>query len=196
MCFGRRFVDWKMGILSGIVMLSIVGCSHTQSSDEALNKALGEAGMSKDAVVPLEGKVTIDNQPPQLAQGQRLLVMLNDPKKPDQSSLEKRYVETNGLGEFAFESYKKGDGVKPGKYVVTFAILQRGGKKGMHGPDQLKNLYNDPEKNEKITQFVIDHQAPGKTDYAFNLDLAGKEANTTPGSHALTTLQDPQVGRH
>lgn len=180
MCFGRRFVGWKMGILSGIAILSIVGCNRTQSSDEALNKALAGAGISKDAVYPLAGKVTIDSQPPQLAKGQRLIVMLNDPQKLDQSSLDKRYESTNANGEFSFTTYKKGDGVKAGKYILTFAILRRAGKRGIVGPDQLKNLYNDPDKNEKIAQFVIDHQAPGKTDYDFNLDMAGKEANTSP----------------
>ncbi len=88
-----------------------------------------------------------------------------------------------------FSSYGIGDGVPPATYVVVFAVLTDKKKHGYVGPDELKNLYNDPEKNEKIPEFKIDHKAPGKTDYDFNLKVAGNE-NPTPGPKALTSIHD------
>ena len=64
-------------------------------------------------------------------------------------------------------------------------------KRGLLGPDQLKNLYNDPDKNKSIPEFHIDHKAPGRKDYVFDLKLAGKEPVEPPGQFALTSLADP-----
>ena len=64
------------------------------------------------------------------------------------------------------------------------------------GASSRRSRCHDLQKNDRIPQFVIDHQAPDKTDDVFNLELAGKEPNTALGTHALTTLQDPQVGHH
>jgi hypothetical protein len=194
MCSERRLSFPKLALCVGLACVTCTGCSGQQSSDQALNNAIGGAGLSKDAISPLAGQVTVDGRPPELARGQRLIVMLNDPQKLDTPSMAKTYVETSSQGEFVFTTYKKGDGVKPGKYILTFAILKKAGKRGMEGPDQLKNLYNDPEKNDKIPEFVIDHKAPGKSDYSFNLQVAGKEA-ATPGPNALTDLLDKAIGR-
>ncbi len=187
------------GVLSGhlnlhcveaLALFGFAGCSGQQSADEALNKALETSGVSKNAVYPLAGKVTIDGQPPKLEQGQQLIVMLNDSTKLETPSFEKVRVATNADGDFSFSTYKKDDGVKSGKFVMTFAILKRAGKKGLKGPDLLKNQFNDPDVNQKINEFVVDHKAPGKRDYVFNLVTAGKEPVTAPGPHALTDLTE------
>jgi hypothetical protein len=57
------------------------------------------------------------------------------------------------------------------------------------GPDDLKNLYNDPQKNVNDTTFVIDVTQPGRDDYEFNLSVAGKEGVATPGEYAITKIQ-------
>jgi hypothetical protein len=85
----------------------------------------------------------------------------------------------------------------PGKYVLTFALLKQKGKFGLVGPDRLNNLYNDPDKNATVEGFTIDHQAPGKSDYVFDLKVAGKDAGTL-GPHSITNIVDegiPKAGR-
>ncbi len=115
--------------------------------------------------------------------------MLNDPAKPDVPLIKRLYVTTDPDGSFQFSSVRPGDGIPPGKYVVTFALLKTQGEMGLVGPDRFNNLYNDPDKNGKIEEFTIDHKAPGKSDYVFDLRIAGEEA-ATPGPHSLTNLVD------
>jgi hypothetical protein len=182
----------KRGLLAAALLLVVSGCSGTQSSEQALQNSLANAGASKESIYPLAGNVTIDRHAPELKQGEWLVVMLNDPAHLDVPAMQKPYVEANRDGEFAFSTYTKGDGIKAGKYIVTFAVLKKKGKVGLIGPDRLNNLYNDPDTNGKILEFNVDHQAPGKSNYAFNLDIAGKET-ATPGPHALTGVVDKDV---
>src|ERR1700690_1369740 len=98
MCSVRRMGIHKGGVILTIAFLTAAGCNHSVAPDEAIDKGLKEAGITKDAIYPLAGKVTIDQQPPQLAQGQRLVVMLNDPQKPDVPSTEKPFAEANSEG--------------------------------------------------------------------------------------------------
>lgn len=77
-----------------------------------------------------------------------------------------------------------GDGVKTGTYVVTFAQPKLVGER-RRGPDALENLYNDPDKNAQVPEFKIDHQAPEKKDYVFDLKVAGMPRGTT-GPHSFT----------
>jgi hypothetical protein len=187
-----RVNSWPLGLVVVTALLAASGCSGTQSSGQALNNALGQAGMAKEPVFPFAGKVAIDGQPPKLERKQTLVVMLNDPNKLDAPSLRKKYVTTDEQGNFSFMTYTPNDGIKPGKYILTFAILTDARKFGLAGPDKLNNLYNDPDKNKSIPEFAIDHQAPGKSDYSFNLAVAGKESGEA-GPHALTTLIDEGI---
>ena len=68
---------------------------------------------------------------------------------------------------------------------MLFAQLIYDPRMGFFGPDGLKNLYNDPEINSKKPEFLIDHQAPGKTDYTFNLSVAGGTPPEAPGPKAF-----------
>jgi hypothetical protein len=54
-------------------------------------------------------------------------------------------------------------------------------------PDGLKNLYNDPEKNKDIPEFMVDLAEPGRDDYQFNLTVAGKEP-ARPGRYSATVV--------
>ncbi len=91
-------------------------------------------------------------------------------------------------GSFTFYTYTAGDGVPVGSYVVLFAELHPSRQKGLIQPDGLKNLYDDPDKNGQNKDFVVTVAEPGKTDYDFNLDLAGKEP-ATPGPHAVAEIR-------
>jgi hypothetical protein len=179
-------------LLCASTIASLLGCGRTQSSGAGLNNALATAAMGKEPVYPLAGKVTIDGAPPQLDKRDSLVVMLNDADRLDAPSLKKKYVQTDQEGAFSFSTYAPNDGLKAGKYVLTFAVLKDRSKIGMLGPDKLHNLYNDPDENSKVAAFVIEHQAPGKSDYTFNLEVSGKEP-TTPGPHALTRLVDERI---
>ena len=176
-----------------VASLALAGCGGGQSSHQALDSALKTAGMERGQVYPLEGTVTVDGQPPELAKASdQLVVVLHEPAKLDKPALQKLHVSTKD-GHFSFTTYDKDDGVKPGKYIITFSILERHGKRGLLGPDKLKNLYNDPEKNQQVgPPFVIDVQAAGKRDYSFNLEIAGKDA-ASPGPHAVTDVTDKDM---
>ena len=96
-------------------------------------------------------------------------------------------------------TYFPGDGVPLGKYVVGFVALHApkkargggppGGPLPYRGPDSLKNLYNDPDKNKDIQEFVVEVTEPGRSDYEFNLTVAGKDPGV-PGPHAVKSLAD------
>ncbi len=112
--------------------------------------------------------------------------MLVDPKNP-QTGVRKAICDKEGY--FAFSSYESGDGVPPGTYVVLFGQFNMGGGLGhFDPPDLMHNLYNDPEKNAATPEFTVTVTAPGKSDYAFNLALAGKEPIDQPGPTAVTKL--------
>jgi hypothetical protein len=141
------------------------------------------------------GTVTIDGLPPEKKPATRLFILLNDPQHLEK--LPTRFMEVADDGSFSFMTYLGGDGVPVGKYVVEFAQLQlpRGGRQRRgsgdarvyYGPDGLKNLYNDPEKNKDIKEFVVDVTEPGRDDYQFNLAIAGKEA-AMPGKYSVTVV--------
>jgi hypothetical protein len=180
--------------LAALAVVGTAGCGR-QTADQAVNEALKNAGQSRVSVFPLAGKVTIDGHAPEIGaagpaatSGPRIFLFLYDPAKLDApvSGLPKATCKPNG--EFAFNTYGKGDGVPPGKYVVAIVELKLDKRKGHVGPDGLKNLYNDPEKNAQILEFTIDHQPPGKTDYAFDLKIEGREA-ATPGPKAVTVFR-------
>jgi hypothetical protein len=168
-----RLASWGCRLLAAFAPLLVAGCSGGQSADQALDKSLAAVGQQRTTVYPLAGRVTVDGAPPQLEPGERIIVMLEDPAKPGTRG---PYVPVDDSGEFTFQSYAAADGLQPGTYIVTFAKLRK--KRGGYvGPDGFHNLYNDPEKNQtEYPDFKIEHQAPGKKDYAFDLKIAGREA--------------------
>ena len=137
--------------------------------------------MTATPLYPIAGTVTIDGLPPTFDnRRQHLVITLYDPQKPDKKHF---HTLVNADGHFRFTE----DGIGPGHYVLAFAVLRRKGPGNFIGPDELHNLYNDPDVNAQThPEFVIDHKAPGKKDYQFNLDVAGKDPVNSPGPHAVT----------
>ena len=152
--------------------------------------ALQQTGQPKVDVFPLVGRVTIDGQPPEIERREAVIVMLFDATKHDlKLSQRPRSSECDdATGKFAFSIYELNDGVKPGIYVIVIAKLALSRLRRYLGPDQLHNLYNDPDKNAQIAEFCIEHKAPGKTDYEFRLTVAGVEPVENPGPHAVTAI--------
>jgi hypothetical protein len=133
------------------------------------------------------GKVTVDGQKPVLERGESLVVILYDPQKPPPNrQTMPRSARCRPDGSFAFNTYGTDDGAPAGNYIVLFAVLKPS-KAGFRGPDGLKNLYNDPEKNDKAPEYHVDLKPPGKMDWSFDLAVAGKEA-ATPGPHSVTGI--------
>jgi len=178
-----------------VIVLAVQGCGPP-TADQALDKAFKDNPNAKRVeIVKFEGTVTVDGQPPNKP-GTRFFMILNDPKNPqDPNKRPKLIGGCDDDGKFAFSTNGARDGVESGTYVVTFVQLHH--PKALFGhrassifeqPDELKNLYSDPEKNAAIPEFNVEIKPPGKTDWHFDLTVAGKEPVTTPGPHAITKL--------
>jgi hypothetical protein len=164
-------------------------------------------------VAKFAGQITVDGKPP--AKVGKLFVILTDPNHLDEharGTLPKLYAMCDADGRFAFGTYdlkNKNDGVVAGKYVVTFVLLhkfvpknarakgpsiseRRGGYEKYSLPDDLKNLYSDPDRNAKSPAFLLNLQPPGMNDYQFDLGVAGKAPPPKPGSHAVTYMVIPK----
>ena len=179
-----------------VVASTLAGCSRQKSDTEAVDQFfLDNPKAKRQTIGKFAGHVTIDGMPPDKAAGQ-LFVLLNDAEHPVR--LPPRFVACNEDGTFAFTTYLAGDGVPVGKYVIEFAQLKlpRGGRgraasgvARMYGqPDGLKNLYSDPEKNLSDPNLIVTVESPGRTDYEFNLQVAGKDAIAAPGKLAAVSI--------
>lgn len=177
------------GPLTAMAVLSLflAGCTKTQSTNEAVDAQLKALNTQRETLAKFAGRVTVDGQAPEIKRGQVLLVMLYDQKNPDKNK-PPTYASCKKDGSFEFYRYVKGDGVPLGSYVVLFAELNSSRAKGLVQPDGLKNLYDDPDKNAKNSNFVVEITPPGKTDYDFNLEVGGKDPGT-PGAHAVTEIR-------
>jgi len=201
----RRGVGLSLSLLvvSLLAAAALPGCNN--KSGEARPDELDQASKipNKKSVAKVAGHVSIDGQPPE--KNGVLFVVLSDPQhleRTGRTGSPKLLAKCDPEGHFAFTTYVTGDGVPEGKYVVTFvqlrsarAAAQRRGGMGRPGaqqsyidPDALNNLYNDPEKNKNDPTLQVDVAAPGKTDYEFNLSVAGKDPVKTPGEYAVTHI--------
>jgi hypothetical protein len=174
-----------MGTALAVLCLAAAGCNKTQTPQQALDSQLQTLHVQKEPLGQFAGRVTIDSQPPNVPRGKALVVMLYDPKNPEKRL---KYAVCRKDGNFSFYTYTAGDGVRLGSYVVLFAELTAARRAGLLSPDGLKNLYNDPDKNAQNKDFVVTVDAPGKADYDFNLQLAGKDPGT-PGPHAVKEIR-------
>jgi len=179
-----------------VLVIALPGCTRQKTAKEAVDQWFkSNPDAKRFNVARFAGTVTIDGLPPQRKSDSRLFILLNDPQHLEK--LPTRYMEVAEDGRFAFMTYLAGDGVPAGKYVVEFAqlsvprggTLRRGGgiARIYRGPDGLKNLYNDPEKNKDIKEFLVDLTEPGSDDYQFNLTVAGKEP-ASPGRYSATVV--------
>jgi hypothetical protein len=181
------------------------GCGSGKGTEEqVLDQFFKESKMKRETVAKFAGHVTIDGQPP--SRDVRLFVILNNAENFQKSGkTAPLHAPCDAQGNFAFTTYVTGDGVPTGKYVVTFAALHHsvgsaggaGGRRGRTpglmqqfvGPDELKNLYNDPEKNKNEAAFQVEVADPGRTDYEFSLSIAGKDPVPSPGQYAVTSIR-------
>lgn len=190
-------------VLVCLLTLTLAGCGGGSGGVRQDELDQASKGYKQNPVAKFAGQVSIDNQPP--GKDGVVFVILSDPEHLEKpGSAPKLFTECDADGKFAFTSYLTGDGAPLGKYVVTFVQLGQmtrdGGRlrgMGARSPDAqtfsssdgLKNLYNDPEKNQDNPNFVVQVAEPGRTDYDFKLELAGKEPVKTSGTYAATKLR-------
>ena len=97
---------------------------------------------------PVKGKVLVNGKP-----AADLFVYFHpSSKKDDQSFIP--YAQTNEEGEFQLSTFKNGDGIPTGDYLVTFEWREKSGtfKNQFQGPDRLKERFNKPESSTfKVT---------------------------------------------
>jgi hypothetical protein len=193
---GSRFRTLAQAAFAMTAMSALfVGCSQ-KSAKQALDQAyLDNPKVERASIAPFEGTVTVDGAP-----GGKdrtvLFVILNDPKHPqDPHKLPKLIAGCEPDGHFDFTTFNAHDGVQCGSYIVTFVQLKnlaapfgRNKKAGYGPPDELKNLYNDPDKNAEVAEFHVEIKPPGIKDAHFDLIVAGKEPVVQPGPHALTSI--------
>jgi hypothetical protein len=176
-----------------LLALSVFGCGRSDGPDRAMEQQMKEFNLSRVSVGKFAGTVTVDGRPPREAfPKQALLVILYDPKNPTAKS--PLHAPCAPDGHFEFHTYSRDDGIPTGSYVVLFAALKRPvllgkGAKAFQGLDGLLNRYNDPDKNAQEDRFKVEVAEPGKSDWAFDLELAGKEPVASPGPKAITRLQ-------
>jgi hypothetical protein len=159
--------------------LAAGGCGESANQAEARRKK--ENNLPEQILTKFSGNVTMDGQAPQLEPSHKLLIFLFDPKSPPPHGRAPRYTACREDGSFQF-----GEGVAPGSYVVLCAEFKPGRPGVFHGPDALKNLYNDPDTNAAREGFKVDLSSAGKTQN-FNLEVAGKEAGV-PGPLAVVNI--------
>jgi hypothetical protein len=168
------------GVLASLVVgLAATGCNRPQSERERLEKSLEVNGRTEATVVKFAGTVTVDGQPPTGDRHFPLFVMAYDPKKPLKGRQLPFSTRCNKEGHFEFNTYGTGDGLPAGEYIVIFAWPKA------DGSDGLKNLFNDPDKNAQDERFKLNLTSPGKTDYLYDLQVAGRDPVTSPGEHAV-----------
>jgi hypothetical protein len=172
-------------VVCACVVLISAGCGGSPSADQALNARLTETNSARLQIAKFAGTVTIDHAPPALKPDENLMILLYDPKNPPPANQLPLSAPVTRDGRFNFSTYTHGDGVQTGSYKVLFVAFRvnpLGGRS--KSADLLKNLYNDPD----TTPFSAEITAPGNADWSFDLEMAGKEANTNPGPHAVTHL--------
>jgi hypothetical protein len=193
----RRFNVGSIVRLAILIALALAceGCGPV-SADRALEQAFKNNPNAKRVeIVKFEGSVQVDGSSPSRP-GTKLFLILNDPQNPQDPAKRPKLVGgCDDEGNFFFSTNGAHDGVEAGSYVVTFVQLHH--PKGLFGhrtsslyqqPDELKNLYNDPDKNAAVPEFNVEIKSPGRTDWHFDLMVAGKDSVATPGPHAITKL--------
>ncbi len=174
--------------LAGCLFLAalVAGCGGRDSAESEIERKRKEYHEPVVNHAEFSGTVTIDNQPPAIESRHVLLLMLYDPKNPPTQIKPPRYAIVQNDGTFKFGQ----GGVPPGSYVALFAGLQRGRPGTFRGPDALKNLYNDPDKNQNIEALKVDVPQSGKTQN-FDLEISGKDQVTPRGEHSIVQFFAP-----
>lgn len=143
--------------VSILTLILLVGCGRaTQLSKQRIESMTG--GPLKN-VVPVSGAVKVNGS------SQSDITIRLHPVTGGVSIAE---VRTDSQGKYCWSTYKKGDGLAPGEYKLTFKHQPHINKAG-EGKDLFKGRYADPAKSE----FKLTVQE-GKPQPDLDFDLASK----------------------
>jgi hypothetical protein len=125
----RRVVEWMLPL--GVLMcLGATGC--------------GRGGGGAKATFPVRGEVYVDGRP-----ADALAVRCTDLQGVDADQPTLSATFTDDAGKFALSTYRSGDGVPQGEYVLTFEWGKWNFFSGTYGgPDKLKGRYRNPDASE------------------------------------------------
>jgi hypothetical protein len=167
-----------------LVVLLLLSCAagcgteHFEAFDSG-NKA------ERREVFHFAGNILVDGEKPSNAG--TVFVVANDLARPDEPVGNRSVARATSDGQFTFTTYSAGDGLPKGRYVLTFVQLtKQNGKSLFLGPDRLNNLFIDPDRNARSTQFVVDHKSPGVTDLILDLKVKGRKPIDKAPARALT----------
>jgi hypothetical protein len=143
--------------ISIFTLILIVGCGRsTQLSQKQIESMTG--GPMKN-VVPVSGAVKVNG-----SSQSDITIRLH----PVIGNVSIAQVRTDSKGKYCWSTYKKGDGLAPGEYKLTFKHQPSINKSG-EGKDLFKGRYADPVKSE----FKLTVQK-GKPQPNLDFDLASK----------------------
>jgi hypothetical protein len=184
---GKRGVTSQLSVVGFLPLaaltLAFAGCGD-QGTQKRMAQQLEEIKGNTFEVAKFSGKVTIDGQTPSVPPRSVLVLMLYSAKdvQPGHEIIYETVCDKEG--HFEFTRFTKGDGVPPGSYTVLFGELTPRHGAQFIGPDRLGNRYNDPD----TSPFHVEIKSPGKTDWEFNLEVAGKDPIPSAGPHAVTRI--------
>ena len=131
-------------------------------AEQAFNRAMSEAGRSKEGVYPLAGKVTIDGQTPKShgpCIGWLSSSMIPKSRIP---AINKPHVEAKKNGEFAFSTYRATGRSQAWKIHRDLWRFQTSIQVRFHSARELHNLYSDPDANAKLPNSSLITKPRGK----------------------------------
>ncbi|MBS0262706.1 MAG: hypothetical protein JSS02_12200 [Planctomycetes bacterium] len=123
----------SMGLVLVVLCLCGSGCTN-------------EHKVNAKPTVPVKGKILVDGQPVSLVTVNCMPAQGVDKSNPTLSS-----AMTDAEGKFALATYKAGDGVPEGDYVLTFTWGELGSFKHTSANasegDKLNGRYSDPKQS-------------------------------------------------
>ena len=110
----------------------------------ALPCACGKKDDGRKPTFPVTGQVYVDGKPPDSP----ILISCHPVGGIDKANPTVSAARTGDDGKFSISTYKSGDGIPEGEYVLTFYW----GKENLFtrsygGPDRLNGRYKDPKKS-------------------------------------------------
>jgi hypothetical protein len=131
-------------------LMLFAGCGGSLSDDQRLQIAFGE---DRKAVVPLGGTILVDGKAER-----GVVVTLHNADGSKRIPVRAPY--TDDEGHYFFTTYVGGDGIEPGKYILTFEWLNVVEKKKegiqLQGPDKLSKSYSNPKTSKYSVEVLED----------------------------------------
>ena len=124
-----------VGLIACISPTLFVGCGSERQFD-------------RDATVKVIGKLLVDGKLVEPPMRVSIKAIAEDAEVVDGVKVKSAGAWAAPDGSFELSTYLQGDGVRAGKYAITFKVGQIYLMTGGLGPDILKGKYSDPDTSE------------------------------------------------